>query len=224
MDRSKIKLNLLKLKSIFENLTLRKKLLGMVGVMSFLILSTGVVAFRDVQRAYHLFHSVAKTSYPLASAMVNALHSMEFSRALAIQYALEQKAEKLYFLKRQFDAEFDKAQALVQSMGRDISLSYEMKELWKEIQASQKKFGEVSSVLIQAHENQLNLAKTRYDQIDEANQWVEGIVEKFNRLSELFSQHHEFQFWNIAAQVILLEQRYLYQAALSTPLSLTPEQ
>ena len=224
MDKKRIIVNLLKLKSIFENLTLRKKLLGLVGVMSFLILSTGVVAFRDVQRAYHLFHSVAKTSYPLASAMVNALHSMEFSRALAIQYALEQKAEKLYFLKRQFDAEFEKAQALVQSMGRDISLSQEMKELWKQIQDSQKKFGEVSAILIRAHEDQLNLAKTRYDQIDEANKLVEGIVGKFNQLSELFSQRHEFQFWNIAAQVILLEQRYLYQAALSTPLSLTPEQ
>ncbi|MBI3019584.1 MAG: hypothetical protein HYY61_06830, partial [Deltaproteobacteria bacterium] len=214
----------MKLKNIFESLTLQKKLLGLVGIMSFLILITGMVAFRDVQRAHHLFHSVAKTSYPLASAMVNALHSMEFSRALAIQYALEQKVEKLSFLKQRFDAEFEKAQSLVQDVGREISLSQEMKELWKKIQDSQNKFGEVSVILIKAHEDQLILAQTRYDQIDEANQWVEGIVEKFNRVSELFSQHHEFQFWNIAAQVLLLEQRYLYQASLSTPLSLTPEQ
>ena len=225
MSIQEIRAKLSKLKNIFEDLSLRKKLLGLVGAMSFLILVTGGVAFRDVQRASRLLHSVAKSSHPLASGMVNALHSMEFSRALAIQYALEQDDHKLSFLKRQFETEFGKAQSLVNTMDQEISLSSkEMKELWKKIQDSQKKFGAGSAFLIQAHEDQLRLAKTRYEQIEEANQWVESIIAKFNRLSELFGQRHEFQFWNIAAQVILLEQRYLYQASLSTPLSLTPEQ
>lgn len=223
MDIRSAQSNLLKLKDVFEHLPLKKKLLGLVSVMSFLIAATGIIAFRDVQRAYGLFHSVAKTSYPLASAMVNALHSMEFSRALAIQYALEQKSEKLSFLKRQFEAEFQKAQEQVSHVREEISFSREVKELWSKIQESQKKFEEVSVLLMQAHEDQLKLAQTRYDQIDEANQLVEKMVENLSRLSELFTQQHEFQLWNIAAQVILLEQRYLYQAPLSTPLSLTPE-
>ena len=94
MSIQEIRAKLSKLKNIFEDLSLRKKLLGLVGAMSFLILVTGGVAFRDVQRASRLLHSVAKSSYPLASGMVNALHSMEFSRALAIQYAYDHLVPK----------------------------------------------------------------------------------------------------------------------------------
>ena len=214
---------LLKLKEKFESFSLRKKLLCLVGVLSFLIFVSGIIAFQGVQRVYRLSYPIAKTGYPLASSVMNALHSLEFSRALAIQYALEQDSFRISFLKKQFDDAFQSSKEELEKVSEIPALSKELKSHWGDIKKSQEKFEAVSILLMTAHEDQLKLSLSRYDEIKEAHRIVQEIIQKLNSISGKYAKNNTLQFTNIALQVMLLEQRYLYQPALSTPLSLTPE-
>ena len=216
--------NLFKIQRFFKNLSLQAKLYGLVGVMIGLISLSGIFALQGVMRAYRVSKPLAESIYPMASSIVNALHSLEYSRALAIQYALEQDRKKLSFLKTQFDAELEHSHELLTSVQNIKQLSKDLKTHFLKVQNSQNKFEKISGVLMAAHQKRLNLSLERLDQIEEANLKVQKTVDLLNHLSDLHPKKEDLQFWNVAAQVILLEQRYLYQPALSTPLSLTPEQ
>lgn len=182
-----------------------------------------MVALQGIERVYRVSSPIAQKTYPVASSMVRVLHALAYSRALAIQYALEADPSKLSFLKRQFESEFDNTQTLLEKVQKLELVSAKMKQDLQTVAASQKEFKKTSDILMEAHGSQLLLAQSRQDQIQEANRSLERVMNELTELADTYRTRMDFQFWVIAIQVILLEQRYLYQSSLSTPFSLTPE-
>lgn len=195
----------------FLELSIRNKHLVFVLLLIFFIAATGMMAFRGVHKVYKYSSPLAKTSYPLASHVVNALHSLEVSRAISIQYAFEQDMEKVGFLKKRFESEFQHSQELLGKIDELKALPKSLEVPWKTIQKTQHVFQEVGKLLIKTHDEQLALSKERNDQIQEANRLVSRMTEILGSLTQRYENNSPIQFLAIAGQVMLLEQRYLYQ-------------
>jgi len=208
----------------FKKWPLKKRLFFLLGLFTGLLAVNGLIGMYGVQKVYKHSHPLAISTYPAAKAITNALHAHEFARALAIQYALEQDPAKLRLLRKHFEIEFKNANTQLAKISLLSSLPAELTSNWKRFEKVQKRFFNVSQLLMEAHDAQLKLAVERFDQIRDANRLVEALLDQLGRVFKRYSRSQQVQLWNIAAQVLLLEQRYLYQPAMTSPLLLTPEQ
>lgn len=216
--------NPLKFKEDFKYFSLRRKHGVQVGVLVICVGLLGGIALQGLYRVYSYSYPLATIHFPVASHVLSLLHSLEVSRSLVIQYALERDPQKLAFLKKSYDSESSQAERELSGVEDSKELPSEIRSHWEAILKTQGVFSDGSLTLMKAQDERLTLFKERMDQIQEANHLVEQMVERFGTLTDRFSSNHEIQFLTIGAQVVLLEQRYLYQPSLSTPLSLNVEQ